>query len=1047
MKRFNLLCCIAIFSYSTGMAQSAQFMFEHLTTRDGLSSAGVNAILQDQKGFLWFATENGVNRYDGQSVRVYRHNPTDTNSLSHNYIWSFAEDKGGYLWIGTDGGGLNRFDPVTTKFTRYYSNPDDSTSISGDIIQYVYVDRNDDVWAGTWGKGLNKYNRDNDTFTRFMHEPGNSHTLGNDNIFCIFEDRRNNLWIATDGGSVSVIDRETYTFTHFRHDPDDPASIGSDIILSIYEDSRGNIWFGTYTDVVSRFDYTTNSFTNFSAETTSFAGSMAWSIIEDSEGIIWIGTITGGIFLFDYESESFMHVAHNPYNSGSINSDHIRSMYEDESGVLWIGTVMNGLNKTDRKPKKFTHLAKDLNNPNSLADNTISAILEDSDGILWFGSLTNGLSAYDPANDRYIHFASEPDNPNTLNGEMIKYLFEDNEGTIWIGTYFSVLNTYDKTTDTFTHQNLEALGNFPAGANNIRSIHQDSEGVYWFGVHGGGIIRYDKSENSFMRFSKADSKPTKLSSDYITVIVEDENNNLWIGTHGGGLNKFNKNTETFTSYPSRTHDANSISDNLITDIHISKGGRLWIGTYAGGLIQFDEASDTFTSFRETEGLASDMVCGIIEDDHGLLWLNTGQGVSKFDPAHSTFRNYDYGDGIRQGECNPGASVKTRSGWIYFGGIDGVTSFHPDNVYDNAYKPPVVVTSIRINNIEQAETNPAYTDRIELYPGDYSLSLEFAALDFTLPSRNEYAVFLEGLDDEWNYIGSRRFTNYTNLSPGTYVLNVKGSNHNRIWNDEPTWLFIKVHPPFWATWWFRSGFLIAIIGLLYYSRTSTLRKERRAQEKISKHLIESQEKERKRIAAELHDSLGQHLLIIKNRALLGLENQDIETLSEQMQVISDLTSNTINEVREISYNLRPYQLDRLGLKEAIDSVIARITNSTSIKCSASIEALNRTFPKEAEINIYRIVQELLNNIVKHSEADTVSIHSVFNNGELTLTVSDNGKGFDTDILKADTKHRRGFGLIGMQERVKILKGSITIYTTDDRGTTVKISFPVKDTNNA
>jgi signal transduction histidine kinase/ligand-binding sensor domain-containing protein len=1026
-------------SHGSVNARTYQFYAEHLSTRDGLSSSAVNAIIQDQKGFLWFGTEHGLNRYDGFRFKVYKHNPSDSTSLSHNFIWSLTEDDDGIIWIATDGGGINRFDPVTETFIHYYHDPDDSTSPGSNSIQYIFVDSYNDVWIGTWGDGLNKYNRNTDTFTRFSHNPDNPKSLSNDKIFWICEDSRGNLWIGTDGGGASVLDRSASTFTHFKHSAGDPEGIGDNTILSIYEDSRGYIWFGTYGEVISKYDHRTNTFTNYSAGSSTFTGKIGWTIIEDSAGLIWVGTLTTGIYLYDYENDSFSHVVNNPFNPHSLNSNYIRSMFEDKSGIVWIGTVMSGLNKIDRKPQKFHHIAHELNNKNSLPDNAVSAILEDSHGYLWFGTLSEGLSKYDPLEHRFTHYRSDPRNPKSLNGELIKKLYEDRNGTLWIGTYYSVLNTYDRATDTFTHLNLEELTDYPPGINNIRAIYEDNDGIFWLGVHGGGVVRHDRDRMTYVRFAESDTSATTLSSDYIITIAEDDHENLWIGTHGGGLNKFDKHETTFVSYTFNSNNPNSLSDNIITDLYFDTHGTLWVGTYTGGLNRFNKNDNTFTRFREIDGLPSDLVCGIIEDDNGFLWLNTGNGISKFDPVHFTFKNYDYSDGIRHGECSPEASVKTRNGWIYFGGIEGVTYFHPDNVYDNTYEPPVVITSIKINNLEYSRMNPVYADSVLLSPKDNSLSVEFASLDYTLPSKNEYAVFLDGFDQEWNYIGNRRFTNYTNLAPGKYILNVKGSNNNGIWNEHPARLHVIIAPPFWATWWFRTLFITLIVGFLYYNRVSTLRKERLTQQEISKHLIKSQEQERKRIAAELHDSLGQNLLIIKNRALIGLDRPDIDTLINQMNDISELTSHTINEVREISYNLRPYQLDRLGLKEAIDSIIDRITRTSSIACSVSIEALDRKFPKDTEINLYRIVQELLNNIVKHSQADRITVNAVDSDGELKLTVADNGKGFDLEHIKSDPHNGQGFGLTGMTERVKIMNGTIDIHSSPGAGTKVTITI--------
>ncbi len=1015
------------------------FNFEHISIEEGLSSSTVNSIIQDKKGFLWIATENGLNRYDGYTFEVYRNNPEDSLSLSHNFIWSLAEDNNGFIWIATDGGGLNKFDPATEKFIRYNYDENDGTSLGNDIVQYVFVDNKNILWIGTWEGGLNKYDQAKNNFKRYLNIEADKTSLPNNKIFSIYEDRKNNLWVATDGGGVSILNRENDKFKSFIHDEKNPNSLISNNIISIHEDSRGYMWFGAYGSGASKYDPVSNTFSNYknSPRQNSFNGETIWKIVEDHRGLLWIGTLSKGINIYDYRTNTFKNLSNDPYNPFSLSTDYIRTMFEDRSGNLWVGTMTGGLNKVDRKQKAFFNLKKDLNNTNSLSDNSISAICADKNGDIWFGTYNKGLIRYNTDENKFLHYFSNPANPKSLHGELVKKIYEDKSGKLWIGTYFSVLNSYDDKSNSFMHYDLQKHG-FAEGVNNIRTIFEDKEGNYWFGINGGGILKYDSKENSYKKYSTYDTSETVLSNDYVICICEDEENNLWIGTYGGGLNKFNIKEGKFSNYIFDQKNKNSISDNVVTDLLISKSGDLWAATYSGGLNKYKKETDSFIRYREKNGLPSDFICAVLEDGKQNLWLSTGKGISKFNPRNKLFRNYDYSDGVQKGEFNPGAAAKTKSGWMYFGGVNGVTYFHPDSLKDNPLIPQVVISSIKINNEEIDNIkNSSYLDSITLSYNDNSFSFEFASLDFTHPKKNEYAYKLEGLDDDWNDSGNRRFANYTHLDPGEYIFKVKGTNNNGVWNEIPTSVFVMINPPFWGTWWFRGIAIFTFLSvgpIIYFRRVSVLKKEKAAQEEFSKQLINSQEDERKRIASELHDSLGQDLLIIKNLALLGLKKKEDVYSIKQLEEISKTSSATIEEVRQIAYNLHPYQLDRLGLTKAIKSIITQVSGLTKINFVEKIDEVDNLFSKENEINIFRIVQECINNIIKHSNASKAEIIIFKEDNTLVIRISDDGKGFDSKKVYNQVK---GFGMKNLMKRVSILNGEIDINSFPGRGTTIII----------
>ncbi len=989
-------------------------------------------------------TEEGLNRYDGYTFKTYRHENNDSGSLSNNYIWSICEDKAGFIWIGTDQGGLDKFNPKLETFVHYKVNDDDPASLSNNSVQCVYADRAGNIWAGTWGGGLNKYNRNKNNFTWYQHDSLDSGSLSNDEIFTIYEDSKGYLWIGTDGGGASVLETASGRFVSYRHDPDNPNSLCGNTVLSIFEDGNGKIWLGTYGQGLSVFDPGENKFSTFkySENGSSISQNIIWSIHQDRQGLIWLGTLSNGITIYDPVKDKFTRLHHDPLSPVSISSDYIKNMFEDRSGVLWFGTVAGGVNLIDRKPEKFHHFKYDPKKPDGISSSSIYSILEDSNGDIWFGGDKHILNRYNSKSHTFTKYYSNPDNPKSLNGEIIRCLSEDSHGDLWVGTYFGSLQKYDRRTDSFIRMDLSGLESENPNVVNIRSIFEDSKGILWFATNGGGLLEYDRDTKKFRRFSA--SSELKLSNDNIISVCEDPDGYFWIGTYGGGLNKLDVKNEKITYYRNDPRNPHSLNDDIITDLYFSSDGILWAGTYLGGLNKYEKATDSFKHFTDQEGMASNIICDIIEDKQGMLWLSTYKGITKFNPLTNSIKNYDYNDGA-PGEYNPGAGFETKNGMIYFGGFNEVTYFDPQNMAENTKIPSVSLTSFKKFNKEfKLSRNPAYIDTIVLSYDDIFFSFEFSSLDFTFVPKNKYAYMLEGFDKSWVYPGNRNIAMYTNIDPGEYTFKVKGSNDDGIWNTKGASVAIIIQPPFWKTWWFRglllAGFLGAA-GFVYKRRISKLEKEGEIQEEFSHRLIHSQEEERKRIASELHDSLGQNLLIIKNRAAMGLRSGADEIKSRQLEEISEGASAAIDEVRRISYNLHPYHLDRLGLTKAIRSIIDNLDAASSLNFNLKCDNVDGLLKKEDEIGLFRIVQECINNIIKHSDASEAEIEIIRTNGRIDISIGDNGRGFNSEEYQASADPAKGFGIRNLQKRVNILNGNIIIRSANQKGTNIIINIPL------
>lgn len=600
--------------------------------------------------------------------------------------------------------------------------------------------------------------------------------------------------------------------------------------------------------------------------------------------------------------------------------------------------------------------------------------------------------------------------------------------------------------------------------NVINCSLQDRTGFLWFGTKD-GLNRFDGYRFKVFRHDPSD--PTSISDSNITALFEDRAGRMWVGTENG-LNVFNRRQENFHHLLPTPNDPNRISHPRIRSVTEDPKGAIWIGTAGGGLNRFDTQSETFTVLTEKDGLPNNVVYGILSDEEGNLWMSTNNGISRFNPRTRVFRNFDKKDGLQDNEFNSCAFFKSRSGELFFGGINGFNAFYPAEVRDNPNPPRVVLTGFEILNQPVSFKTPdsplkesiTETREITLRYDQRFFSFEFAALDFTESSKNRYAYQLEGFDRDLVSVGTRRTVFYTNVPPGSYVLRVTAANNDGVWNKEGAVIRVTIRPPFWQTWWFISLatlLVVTLVFLIYRRRLRQLKREKEAQETFSRQLIEAQENDRKRIAAELHDGLGQSLLIIKNRAFLGaMATQEekaptggpgvgkLESAHEQFGEISDSAAEALEQVREIAYYLRPSQLERLGLTSALEEMLDQVADSSGIEFDVQLAPLDGVFPPEHEINFYRIVQESVNNIIKHSGATSARVIAKKDTSGIELLIADNGRGYLPDeIGTMQAKNGRGFGLKGMAERARILGGHYAVTSTPGEGTSILVKI---DTHN-
>ena len=836
-----LAILLALFSPAYGQAQGGgepapptplplgqDLRFDHFTSEDGLSTNRVVPILQDNQGFMWLGTFDGLNRYDGYEFKVYRHNSQDQYSLGANLIVELYQDPEGYIWVGTSGGGLNRYDPLTERFTRYMFDPSDPNSLGNNVVLALLQDRQGVLWVGTDGGGLNRYDPATDGFIRYQNDPDDPYSLSDTVVWSIFEDAQGTLWVGTDRGGLNRFDRQTGQFTAFRHDPDDPNSLAQGRVTALYQDQEGVMWVGTFGGL-DYLDPETGGFNHYrhdSEDPHSLSHNFVTDILGDDAGNLWVSTM-GGLNRFDRRQGSFVRYLADPNNPDSLSHNSTSALYEDTSGLLWIATLGGGVNKLDLNAKPFTQVCDTLSKLFIAGSHDVREIYEDQNGVLWIGT-TEGLIGFNCQDEIVSHYTQDVDDLQSLSHNVVRAIVQDQNGLLWLGTQGG-LDRFDPRTQEFTAYRADPSDPEGLLSDAMWSAYLDSQGMLWVGTSL-GLNQIDPRSEQFTAAYRSDpDDPHSLSGNTVTAIHEDQDGVLWIGTLGDGLNRFDKETGRFTVYRHDPDDPQSLGENSIWAVYEDSAGRLWIGTGAG-LDRFNRASGEFVHYGEQSGLPGVSVAGILEDDGpptegGLgeqdganLWISTSSGLYRYDPKTDTARHYDVKDGLPGDNFSLHSAFKSASGKLFFGSTNGLAAFYPAQIQDNPHVPPVVLTDFQLANkpveigdesVLQAAIPEA--EHLTLSHQDRVISFEFAALDYRSPNKNRYRYTLEGFDEDWTEVGSdRRFVTYTNLDPGEYTFRVLGSNSDGVWNEEGAAVRITVEPPLWDTWLFRGAVALALI---------------------------------------------------------------------------------------------------------------------------------------------------------------------------------------------------------------------------------------------
>jgi signal transduction histidine kinase/ligand-binding sensor domain-containing protein/DNA-binding response OmpR family regulator len=836
-KKVVIGLLITFFSFQHKASAQLNVYTTALNSVNGLSQNTINCLYKDHYGFMWFGTQDGLNKYNGYTISVYKHNINNPYSLPANHITAICEDEKGNLWVGTRTAGLSRYNRSRDIFFNFQKSADPG-SISSNAINVIYKDKRSNIWVGT-ADGLNLFDAESGKFKRFNSITGDANTLSGNVISSIFEDDEKRLWIGTSNG-LNLLDRATGKIKRYI---DNSQHINGQVINSICEDDQHQLWLGTDKGLkLLQIKEGTFSYYPVEEDADSADGiNPVFTLQKTTGNRFWLGTNTT-LQMFDASARKLIPINDKTNEDNPMPNDGVYSMLED-AGILWIGTTSQGILKYDKNLSIFPAFKTSLMRVPS-AKNIIRWISEDKTGNLYLATDV-GLEYFDRKKGTYYSYLHAKKNLNSLlSNYTTSVIVSKKTGLVWVGTYSSGLDSFDPRTRTFTHYTTTATKGHQLSSNYIYALLEDRKGQMWIGTDNGvNVFNPATGQIKVYLESVGMKRNINVNDSAIQSLLEDRQGNIWIGHYTNGISIFNPLTKSFSYFNTQNSQLNS---NVISVFHEDDKGNIWVGTMEGGLNCFDTRRKKFTSFyNEQNGLINNTINFITQDGKGFLWLTTNQGIVRFDPAKKTFKNFNLNNGLKALEFNIGSGLRLHTGELAFGSINGFNIVNPSQLNFNNNPPPIVLTDFELFNKPvnvYSSTSPLQqtlltTKDITLKHNQSVFSIGFAALDYTLPGQNKYTYQLEGFDKEWRTAANQQKATYTNLDPGKYLFKVKGSNNDGVWSKNTTSLVITIKPPYWMTWWFRGSCIVLGLALVYTAYHLRVRYFNRQKEELKKQVQE------------------------------------------------------------------------------------------------------------------------------------------------------------------------------------------------------------------
>lgn len=1056
--------------------QEQNVFLKQLGSQQGLQNSTVYSILQDDYGFLWFGTENGLVKYNGLSYTLYEHDPLKKSSISGNLIFTIVKDKQHQTWVCTNTG-FDRFDPLTNTFIHYPIK----TTINGKVVldyniycPTAYVHSDGTIYVSEGYKGLFKVNAVDQVLESVSYTGIDGKQIAFENVITICESKNGNMWFGTKNSGLFQMETSTgkaLTFNQLN------TNFNSGIMYFIFTDSFGRIFLSCKNGVYT-YDENKRMFLLFDRRS-------ALSISENGKGDIWFGTQNNGILILKKGQDILTQISAKENSLNGLSSADIRSIYEDKQHNVWIGTFKGGINYIpNNNISVFKNIERNPESKNTLSFNSVDALYEDNAGSLWMGTDGGGLNMFNKKTNQFVLYDGKGNGSDVLKSSLT--IWEDEKGTIWTGGYLEGLCKLDKNTNRFYRYKNKEDDSTSIGNDDVRCIFKDSKGKLWIATNGGGLNLFNRDKETFKRYTSTIFSELQIASNYCLTVFEDSQQRLWIGTYEGFsiINSQRNKTENYR----REKGLSSLSSNWIYCIHEDKKGRIWLGTDYG-LNLFDETTGLCTVYLKKDGLPNNVISKIIEDANGYLWISTKGGLCKFDPNMKTVSNYTVEDGLQSNQFNVSVGLKGHDGIIYFGGTNGLTYFNPGSIRVNTVPPSIYITSVTVTDSilnVLPEINSLQTTSIKVdYEDAVIMTFNFIALNFIQPQKNQYSYFLEGFDRTWHESNESNSVTYTNLNPGTYIFKVKASNNDGVWNETGARLIVVVLPPWYKTWWFQALVILvmcAIIIGIYLIRIHSIKQQNILLKKeVDIQTLELQEANNELIHKKNdleklnqmknrfftiigHDLKNPVLALTMLTDLFEDEFADIASV-HQKQYIKHI-SNSSKEIKTLVLNLFEWaktqnetiQINRIPV--SIDSSCNKVIELLSLQIKQKSLIISNIIDDNANVEVDKnmfetIIRNVLTNAIKYSTiGGEIILSTRVTKDTITLVIKDTGVGMEESVLSklfelnkqpsiigTSGESGTGLGMIICSEFVALNEGKIWAESEINNGATFYITFPI------
>lgn len=985
-----LFFIFALFAIA-GKAQD-QYAFKHLNVEDGLSQSSVLGIAQDARGFIWFGTRFGLNKYDSQTFKIYKNQKGDPKSLSYtSYLSSILALKDGSLLIGTFSG-LNKYNEKGDNFDRYLHNDSVPASLSNSTIYCIYQDKKNRVWIGT-GNGLNLLvNTKKYRFKHFLSTQNQEQK-----IYAITEDHNGTLWLSTSKGLMNMrFSGGKIILKYFKTFSEALNKAIDNHITTMVEDRENNLWIGTKQSGISKLDLSTESITNYqysSLNPQGISSNNIRKIMMDRAGKIWIGSLHG-ISIYNPVTKSFSTLQNEPENPSSLSQNSVYDIFQDRQGIIWVGTYYGAINMVYPNYTPF-NVYRSTASQNGLSSNVVSGIMEDQYHNLWIGTEGEGINYYDRKNNTFTRYKNNPNNPSSLSANLVKSVIRDKNNKVWIGTHYGGLNRFDPETKSFVRYTSRKDDTSSLSYDEITVVFEDSFGRFWVGTNK-GLNSFNTQTGKFIR-----NRINGLA-DAVLYIFEDNKRTLWVATNSG-LYQLKNGATKFTARVAANPEI--LKYNQINCITENKKGDLLLGNNGNGLFILEPDKHCYTRITTQDGLPSNTITGILEDDFQNLWITTDKGLCKYNPQLKAIKTYNVKDGLPGNEFNLRSFLKDSKGEFFFGSLSGMISFYPDQIKENKTTPPVIFTGlklfnkpVRLNGEDGLLKQNISTLKSITFKSDQNVfSVDFTVLNFIKSNKSQYAYKLNGFEKNWNYVDIPSAA-YTNLSPGNYTLMVKGTNNDGVWTNTISTLDITVLPPFYRTWWAYLFYLAAFIAISFvFIRYLLIKAVLKKEQEINEHKLEFFTNISHEIRTPLTLIVGPLDKLIENAKDDPALNRELQPIKNNayrlMNLVTELLDFRKAESGKMTLHISPGDIVKFCREIFLAFQNMAIAKNIAYHFETAQPAIEVYFDK---VQLEKVLFNLLSNAFKFTaDKGKINLKIGLEHHLVQIQINDNGKGISLD----------------------------------------------------